>query len=363
MNSLIGVLIRSWREDVAAMCDVEQMFHSFHVTPEHRDFLRFLWFKNNDLSKPITEFRMTVHLFGNGPSPAVATYGLKRMVDDGKEHNPGVKEFVQRNLYVDDGLVLKPTAEEVVTLIKNTQATLTTANLRLHKVVSNCVSLMKAFPTVDLAKDIRSLDLTQDNLPAQCSLSVFWNLETDAFTYKVPVPDKPFTRCRVLSVVNSIYDPLGLAAPVLLDGRVLLQRLVAMGKKKTSTVSLGWDDPLAEELASGWQCWKTALPDLQNVFIPRCFHPLQFSPTTRAEIHAFSDATQTAIGVAVYLRLFNPKGEVCVSLVFGQAKVTPINPISVQRLELCRAMLAVQAVDRITKEKDIAIADTVFYTD
>ena len=41
MNSLIGVLTRFRREHVAAMCDVEQMFHSFHVTPEHRDFLRF----------------------------------------------------------------------------------------------------------------------------------------------------------------------------------------------------------------------------------------------------------------------------------------------------------------------------------
>ena len=102
---------------------------------------------------------------------------------------------------------------------------------------------------------------------------------------------------------------------------------------------------------------------MQNVSIARCFHPVQIRPTTRAEIHAFSDASQRAIGVAVYLRLFNPKGEVCVSLVFGQAKVAPINPISVPRLELCRAVLAVQAVDRITKEIDIVISDAVFYTD
>ena len=130
MNSLAGVLIRFPRKDVAAMCDVEQMFHSFLVSPEHRDVLRFLWFKENDLSKPVTEFRMTVHLFGNSPSPAVATYGLRRTVDDGEEHDPGVEEFVQRNFYVDDGSVSKPTAEEVVTLVSKTQAALTSANLR-----------------------------------------------------------------------------------------------------------------------------------------------------------------------------------------------------------------------------------------
>ena len=251
MNSLAGVLIRFRREDVAAMCDVEQMFHSFHVSPEHQDFLRFLWFKENDLSKPVTEFRMTFHLFGNGPSPAVATYGLRRTVDDGGEHDPGVKEFVKRNFYVEDGLVSKPTAEEVVTLVRNTQAALASTNLRLHKVVSNSVSVMEAFPTEDLAKDIRSLDLPQDNLTAQRSLGVFWDLETDAFSYKVSIPDKPLTRRGVLSVVNSVYDPLGLAAPVLLHGRLLLQQLVSMGKKKTATAPLGWDDPLPEELSLG----------------------------------------------------------------------------------------------------------------
>ena len=36
MNSLLGVLIRFRRETAAIMCDIEQMFHSFHVDPEQR---------------------------------------------------------------------------------------------------------------------------------------------------------------------------------------------------------------------------------------------------------------------------------------------------------------------------------------
>ena len=317
MNSLAGVLICFQREDVAAMCDVEQKFHPFHVSPQHRDFLRFLWFKENDLSKPVTEFRITVHLFGNGPSPAVATYGQRRTVNDGQEHDPGVKEFVQRNFYVEDGLVSKLTVEEVVTLVRNTQAALASANLRLHKVVSNSVSVMEAFPTEDLAKDIRSLDLRQDNLPAQRSLGVFWDLETDAFTYKVSIPDKPLTSRGVLLVVNSVYDPLGLAVPVFLHGRLLLQQLVSMSKKKTATAALGWDDPRPEELSFGWQRWKNAVLDLQNVSIRRCYHPPQFGLVTRAELHTFSDASQRAIGLTVCLRLFNRKEDDSVSLVFG----------------------------------------------
>ena len=235
MNSLVGVLMRFRREDVAVMCHVEQMFHSFHVAPRHQDFLRFLWFKDNDPSKPIVEHRMTVHLFGNGPSPAVATYGLRRTVEDDEEFDHGVKDFVQRNFYVDDGLVSRPTADEIIKLVSDTQAALATANLRLHKVVSNSVTVMEAFPTEDLAKDIRSLDLRHDELPAQSSLGVFWDLESDTFTYKVSVPYRPFTRRGVLALVNSIYDPLGLAAPVPSGGEALASTASRNGQEDNNS--------------------------------------------------------------------------------------------------------------------------------
>ena len=36
MNNLIGVLMRFRKENIAVMCGVEQMFHSFYVDPAHR---------------------------------------------------------------------------------------------------------------------------------------------------------------------------------------------------------------------------------------------------------------------------------------------------------------------------------------
>lgn len=69
--------------------------------------------------------------------------------------------------------------------MRNMQATLASANLRFQKVVSNSLSVMKALPTEDFAKDIRSLGLSQDNLLAQRLLGIVSNLETDAFTYRV----------------------------------------------------------------------------------------------------------------------------------------------------------------------------------
>ena len=64
-NSLLGVLMRFRKDQVAVTADVQQMFYCFVVREDHRNYLRFLWHKDNDPSKEITEFRMNVHVLGN----------------------------------------------------------------------------------------------------------------------------------------------------------------------------------------------------------------------------------------------------------------------------------------------------------
>ena len=103
MNSLTGVLARFRKEDVALSCDIEQMFHSFYVTPDCRDFPRFLWHENSNLDGPSSEFRMNVHLFGAVSSPAVANFSLQWTAESGRaEFGDEAANFIPRNFYVDD---------------------------------------------------------------------------------------------------------------------------------------------------------------------------------------------------------------------------------------------------------------------
>ena len=95
----------------------------------------------------------------------------------------------------------------------------------------------------------------------------------------------------------------------------------------------------------------------------RCYYPVGFDTIVRREIHAFSDASEDAIGVAVYLRQVNERGENCTALVFGQSRVALVQITSIPRLELCAAVPAAQAIDRIIKEMDIEINEVTFYTD
>ena len=65
-----------------------------------------------------------------------------------------------------------------------------------------------------------------------------------------------------------------------------------------------------------------AVATLENVSVPRCYHPAGFGKIVRREIHAFSDASKDAIGASIYLRLFNDRGDICTVLLFGQSKLT-----------------------------------------
>ncbi|XP_068704594.1 uncharacterized protein [Montipora foliosa] len=133
-----------------------------------------------------------------------------------------------------------------------------------------------------------------------------------------------------------------------------------MGKNKNKDKPLGWDDPLPDALLTQWQRWRNSLPDFEKVSVPHCYYPVGFGTIVRKEIHAFSDASEDAIGAAVYLRQVNERGGNCAALVFCQSRVAPIQITSIPRLELCTAVLASQAVDKIMKEIDVDINEATF---
>lgn len=58
-NSPLGLLIQFWKEKVAILADKHQMFHCFLVQEDHRNYLRFLWHKDNDVTEKIINYRMS----------------------------------------------------------------------------------------------------------------------------------------------------------------------------------------------------------------------------------------------------------------------------------------------------------------
>jgi len=308
-NSLLGVLLRFRREPVAVIADIEQMFHSFIVREDHRDFLRFLWFKDNKPSNEIVKYRMKVHVFGNSPSPAVAIYGLRHAAQyGGNEYGTDAKHFVERDFYVDDGLKSLPSAAEAINLLKRTQEMLAASNLRLHKIASNNSGVLDAFLPEDHAKGLQNLDFNDSSDFIQRSLGLSWDHKHDLFTFRVAATEKPFTRRGVLAIVNSLFDPFGLVAPIIIQGKFLLCEL-------TSGEVLDWDSPLPDEKEAEWRTWKNSLQSLSDFKIPRAYTPTTLTTARRKELHIFSDASVKAIAAVAYLKVIDSDGECHVGFV------------------------------------------------
>lgn len=78
-----------------------------------------------------------VHVFGNRPSSALETLGLRKTADTtAKTFGSNVKEYIYQNLCMDDTLSLHKSAQKAITLLKKAQKALPKeGNIRLHKLL------------------------------------------------------------------------------------------------------------------------------------------------------------------------------------------------------------------------------------
>ncbi|KAJ8352164.1 hypothetical protein SKAU_G00236400 [Synaphobranchus kaupii] len=330
-NSLVGVLTRFQHEHIAIMSDIEAMYHQVQVPEEDSNLLRFLWWPQGDFSQPLHDYKMVVHLFGATSSPSCANFTLRQTAEDGRgTSSPSTVKTVLNNFYVDDCLTSTSKEQEAITLVKD-------------------------LITLDRAKEIKNLSLNRDELPMERALGVDWCIESDSFKFRINVKVMPTTKRGILSVVSSIYDPLGFLSPFILLAKMIVQELCRL--------KLTWDEDIPEEIANGWYEWLSDLKQFASFSVKRCIKPEGFGPVVSAQLHHFSDASERGYGVVTYLRVVNRNGQVHCSFLLGKSRVTPLKPVTVPRLELAAAGVAVKMDKLMKKELQMELEESVLWTD
>ena len=353
-NSLVGVLSRFREERIALMSDIEAMFHQVRVRPSDCDALRFLWWPDGNLDSVPREFQMRVHLFGGTSSPSCANFALKKTAQDNKaDFNPETIQTVERNFYVDDCLKSVPTEDAAVTLADQLRELLARGGFKLTKWLSNSKRVLESLPESERAAKVKGLDF--DKLPVERALGVQWNVSSDTFGFSIVIKDRPATRRGILSIISSVYDPLGFVAPFILKAKLILQDLCRH--------QFGWDDPIPEEYLKRWQAWLQELPKIEQLEIDRCFKPFNSEGTSSYQLHHFSDASQQGFGAVTYLRITDQSDAVKCTFVMGKSRLAPIKPVTIPRLELSAAVIATR-LDRISRnELTLPITESFFWTD
>ena len=109
--------------------------------------------------------------------------------------------------------------------------------------------------TVDISDRAHTdLNLDLNSKTTENVLGVKWDFITDTLQMHINFISKPDTRRGLLSIISSVFDPLGMVAPVVLSGKLILQQLCREG--------ISWDESLPPLELDQWKCWLTDLPKL-----------------------------------------------------------------------------------------------------
>lgn len=103
--------------------------------------------------------------------------------------------------------------------------------------------------------------------------------------------------------------------------------------------------------------------DLQHVQVPRSYGPTSLLGAKFIELSVFSDASERVIAAVAYLKMTDAYANSHTGFILGKARLAPQPELTIPRLELCAAVLAVNIMETITAEIAVKFDDITFYTD
>ena len=301
-------------------------------------------------------YQMLVMIFGAASSPCMANYVLRKIALDNREDvsfSEDTIKSVEKNFYMDD--FLKSVCDEAIAvrMFHEMTSLLSRGGFRLTKWISSSHEVLSQIPPEEKASP--SVDVNFDELPIERTLGLKWNTETDCFRFSVfSRQTYESTKRGVLSRLSTVFDPLGVLAPYILPAKCLVQSLWRKNK--------GWDEPLDVEDQRIWEDWLGDLMKLSEFELPRCFCVDTCSEAS-IQLHVFADASEMGFGAVCYARYSLPDGTIKVSFVMARNRVAPLKQLSIPRLELQAAVLAVRLHCLVKQELTVTVKGTIFWSD
>ena len=210
---------------------------------------------------------------------------------------------------------------------------------------------------VDIGEIAGSLPLEENGVERM--LGVVWEPGRDVFKFVVRInlstlkkksrlgpdisrqelvenPPVVVTRRQYYSQVQSLFDPLGLLSPLLLQAKILLRKTWENGNEK-----LGWDEALPSDLVQEMIRFFVELFELEHVEFPRSLILAEES-LGNPDLVVFSDGSVSAFGSVSYIRWKLKQGGYWTNIILTKSKIAPKSRLTIPRLKLNGAVLSKQ---------------------
>ena len=235
LNNLAGVILGFRNGKVAAKGDVSKMYNCIKLEDSDAYLQCFLWRNLDTLKEPLT-YQVTANNIGVKPAGAIATLALHQSAEKFREEYPVTADQIKNKSYVDDLGITATNMEELRKRTGEADKILLHANMKVkHWVYS---SSNQEVLSVGESSEVSVLgDLEMERM-----LGVLWDAGLDVFKFTVRVnlsplkkksrqepdlskqelienPSRTITRRQYYSQIQSLFDPLGFLAPVMLQAK------------------------------------------------------------------------------------------------------------------------------------------------
>ncbi|GFT93756.1 integrase catalytic domain-containing protein [Trichonephila clavipes] len=317
---------------IGISADIEKAFLMLSVAPKDRDFLRFF--------SPCSEGRIVYRdcrvVFGVSSSPFLLNASIMHLLENCQPQHEEVAQKLKSSFYVDNCVSGVFNTDEQGRFIEHAKLIM----------LNGCFNL-RGFEINVAGKNI-------DRSAGDTSvLGVIWNLETDTLKCCTDMDtltcETKITKRLILAIVQKIFDPIGLLTPATLLAKLLIQHLWKM--------KIAWDSELSPNDVNVFLKWFRDLYVLKDVTLSRCM-----IINSTSDLHVFVDASKEAYAACVFVRAMF-KSDVKVTLVRAKARVAPLKPLSIPRLELMACCIGSRLANSIVNALNLPNLRITFWSD
>lgn len=339
-EKLGNVLTRFRTEAYAYVADISKAFLRVGLQEIDRDYTRFLWIDDiHSENFEVVTYRFTSVLFGSTSSPFLLQATLAKHFQDS---DSPIKDILLNNFYVDNLQGVISDESVLINIFHEANKELGKANMPLQSWNSNNQTLKVLIENE-----------YQTETPVNMSiLGMVWNTDTDTLSVSQPKfrTYEILTKRKLLSLVSSVFDPLGLLSPITIKGKLLMQR--AWLEK------LEWDVALPEQYETEWKDLQVELESVQSCSFPRSVG----CELSVKELHVFCDASLKAYGAVAYL-VSKDKSKFVSHLVTSRVRVSPLQPRTIPQMELTAIQIGMKLMQYLISTLKWKFAKTVLWSD
>ncbi|GBP90845.1 hypothetical protein EVAR_37367_1 [Eumeta japonica] len=198
---------------------------------------------------------------------------------------------------MDDYLQSFPTTEEAIKIAREVALVHSRAHFNLQKWRSNDEPTLNA-----LTSEPRQVDKKLNcGTNEEKVLGLIWRPKSDTLAFdldlkhipkEIMLGQKRPTKREILRTAMSVFDPLGLAAPLTIAAKRILQATWKLGTD--------WDEEVPDDVYKDWNTWLEHLQALKKLDIPRCYPGCTHA--VKRELHTFVDASEHTYAASTYWR-------------------------------------------------------------